>query len=113
VDFGFGIDRFEEDFDMDDVQISVGTPYYMAPEVIRDTCLTSKSDMWSTGVMIYAMLVAYPPFHSRLGMEATFDLIQRIDYDFPEEDWDEISDDAKDLIEKLLVPDIEKRLTAA
>ena len=52
--------------------------------------------------MTYAMLVAYPPFHSPRGMEATFDLIRRTEYDFPEEDWDRISDEAKDLIEKLL-----------
>ena len=84
----------------------------MAPEVIREEVLSSKSDMWSTGVMIYAMLVAYPPFHSLLGMEATYDLIKSTEYDFPEEDWDRISDEAKDLIEKLLVPVPERRLTA-
>lgn len=40
----------------------MGTPYYMAPEVVNKELLITKSDMWSLGVTIFAMLVGYPPF---------------------------------------------------
>jgi serine/threonine protein kinase len=42
--------------------IFMGTPYYMPPEIVNQIQLSEKSDMWSLGVTMFAMLVGYPPF---------------------------------------------------
>jgi serine/threonine protein kinase len=69
--------------------------------------------MWSLGVIIYAMLVGYPPFSHPNGIEELQNLITTTDYEFDEVDWSNISIEAIDLIEKLLVPDTQTRLTAS
>jgi len=38
-----------------------GTPYYMAPEVIRG-CYNEKADIWSIGIILHIMMVGFPPF---------------------------------------------------
>mmetsp|Transcript_4433 Transcript_4433/g.6587 ORF Transcript_4433/g.6587 Transcript_4433/m.6587 type:complete len:153 (-) Transcript_4433:189-647(-) len=67
--------------------------------------------MWSVGVIIFVLLVGYPPFME----EKQSDLFRKIrtgDYEFYEDDWDKISDEAIDLIKQLLVLDPTHRLTA-
>jgi serine/threonine protein kinase len=68
--------------------------------------------MWSVGVITYVLLVGYPPFME----DKQQDLFRKIrsgEYEFFEEDWMEISDEAKSLIKSLLVTDPAQRLTAA
>lgn len=60
----------------------MGTPYYMAPEVVQKQSLVTKSDMWSLGVSMYAMLVGYPPFIRAKTQEELFDLINTNNYDY-------------------------------
>jgi serine/threonine protein kinase len=59
IDFGFALDLNQT---IDDSLIFMGTPYYMAPEVVRKQSVGPKADMWSLGVCMYVMLVGYPPF---------------------------------------------------
>ena len=67
--------------------------------------------MWSVGVIIYYLVSGIHPFQGDT-KEDLFLKIQSCDYEFmPDSLWDDISDDCKDLIEKLLEPDISKRLT--
>lgn len=88
-----------------------GTPTYVAPEILKNVPHDTKADMWSVGVIIYVLLVGYPPFME----DNQSDLFRKIrtgDYDFFEEDWEGISEEARDLIKSLLVTDPAQRLTA-
>ena len=88
-----------------------GTPTYVAPEILKNIPHDTKADMWSVGVIIYVLLVGYPPFME----DKQQDLFRKIrsgEYEFFEEDWVEISEEAKDLIKSLLVTDPAQRLTA-
>ena len=63
LDFGFAIDLKDPNIkNKNNALIFMGTPYYMAPEVVNKEKLITKSDLWSLGVSMYAMLVGYPPF---------------------------------------------------
>jgi calcium-dependent protein kinase len=77
-----------------------GTPYYIAPEVLFEK-YDEKCDIWSCGVIMYILLCGYPPFNG----ENDNEILNRIKtgkYIFPEEEWDNVSDEAKDLIGKML-----------
>ena len=87
-----------------------GTPYYIAPEVLNDSTYTEKCDIWSLGVILYTMLCGYPPFNG-LDDEIIFDAVKSGYFEFPEEEWDDISDDAKDLIKNMLQLNVEKRFS--
>lgn len=69
----------------------MGTPYYMAPEVVRKQSVGPKADMWSLGVCMYVMLVGYPPFIKAKTQEDLFDLINTCNYDYNDQDWSKIS----------------------
>jgi calcium-dependent protein kinase len=83
-----------------------GTPLYMSPEVINRN-YSSSCDIWSAGVILYIMLCGYPPFYGDTDIEV-YKKITTYDYEFDDEVWDGISDEAKDLIKKILVPDPER-----
>jgi calcium-dependent protein kinase len=90
----------------------VGTPYYIAPEVI-DEKYTEKADLWSVGGIMYTILCGEPLF---IGDDIT-EVLDKIkdskNWTFPNSKiWDKVSDDAKDLIKKLMTFDPSKRLSA-
>eukprot|EP00581_Thalassiosira_minuscula_P004670 CAMPEP_0183746236 /NCGR_PEP_ID=MMETSP0737-20130205/66651_1 /TAXON_ID=385413 /ORGANISM="Thalassiosira miniscula, Strain CCMP1093" /LENGTH=392 /DNA_ID=CAMNT_0025981923 /DNA_START=514 /DNA_END=1692 /DNA_ORIENTATION=- len=88
-----------------------GTPGYVSPEVLSDVAYGTKSDMWSLGVIIYILLGGYPPFtHDNNRM--LFHMIRKGQFEFHEDYWGNISDDAKDLIKCLLTVDPSKRISA-
>eukprot|EP00494_Astrolonche_serrata_P006946 UN06971 len=88
---------------------SCGTLYYAAPEVLSNTSYDNKIDFWSLGVVLYVLLVGYLPFYHDKRSK-TIDLIKRAKVPFDEEDWGHISNEARDLIKKLLVEDPKKRM---
>ena len=67
--------------------------------------------MWSVGVILFVMLCGYPPFADE-SQEKMFERIKQGDWKFDEEDWKEISGEAKALISSLLVTNPERRATA-
>ena len=89
-----------------------GTPGYVAPEILDGAGYTSKVDCWSLGVIIYILLCGFPPFYDE-NNAALFAQIKTASFDFPSPFWDTVSDAAKDLVRKLLVVDVETRLSAA
>ncbi|KAL4464873.1 hypothetical protein ABPG74_011434 [Tetrahymena malaccensis] len=94
----------------------VGTPDYIAPEIITGESTNNKSlDWWSMGVIMYEFLVGLPPFNAD-SVEEIFDNIKNLRMEWPEigdiNDGDKISPEAYDLIKRLLNPNYKERLGA-
>ena len=88
----------------------VGSIYYIAPEVILKK-YGKECDMWSLGVILYMFIVGHAPFDGR----SNRDIMEKIKggkYLKNEKRWKKASNEVKDLINKLLVLEPEKRLTA-
>eukprot|EP00752_Nemacystus_decipiens_P012818 g11352.t1 len=88
----------------------VGTPGYVAPEVLSSRLYGPPCDVWSCGVLMYILLAGYPPFFAT-GEETLFEVIKQGKYYFHTDAWDQISSEAKDLVYKMLTVDTEKRAT--
>jgi len=93
------------------MQTACGTPGYVAPEVLNAEGYDKEVDMWSIGVITYILLCGFPPFYSE-SVPEVFEQILKAEYDYPEEYWDDISAEAKDFIDHLLVVDVTTRMTA-
>jgi calcium/calmodulin-dependent protein kinase I len=89
-----------------------GTPGYVAPELLEKIPYDWQCDMWSLGVVVFILLGGYAPFEEK-DQKTLFHKIVKADYEFHDEYWSSISDDAKDLIRSLLTLDPRKRLTAS
>eukprot|EP01084_Bolivina_argentea_P054534 99993_1 len=87
-----------------------GSPHYVAPEILSSNEYTHEADLWSLGVILYVLLCGYQPFNSH-SITAMYGMIIRGQYKFPSSHWDSISNDAKDLVKKLLCVDCKKRYT--
>uniref|UniRef100_A0A1D1YTY0 non-specific serine/threonine protein kinase n=1 Tax=Anthurium amnicola TaxID=1678845 RepID=A0A1D1YTY0_9ARAE len=89
----------------------VGSAYYVAPEVLRRS-YGKEIDVWSAGVILYILLCGVPPFWADTE-KGIFDAILQGDIDLQSNPWPSISDNAKDLVRKMLAQDPKKRITAA
>ncbi|KAJ0243867.1 Calcium-dependent protein kinase 8 [Hirschfeldia incana] len=89
----------------------VGSPYYMAPEVLRRN-YGPEVDIWSAGVILYILLCGVPPFWAETEQGVAQAIIRSV-IDFKRDPWPRVSDTAKDLVRKMLEPDPKKRLSAA
>ena len=107
----FGLSKSYGDSDEVTMRTRVGTPYYIAPEVL-DRKYDNSIDLWSSGVILYILLCGYPPFWGSTDKEI-FGRIRNMVIDFPVEEWDTVSETAKDLIRSLLNKKAELRPTAA
>ncbi|XP_050525707.1 3-phosphoinositide-dependent protein kinase 1 isoform X2 [Daktulosphaira vitifoliae] len=85
----------------------VGTAQYVSPELLTENTISTSSDLWALGCIIYQMIAGLPPFRSR-SEYMLFKKILSLDYVYP----DGFSADAKDLVQKLLVLDPNERLGA-
>nr|DAD29749.1 TPA_asm: hypothetical protein HUJ06_031217 [Nelumbo nucifera] len=106
IDFGLSMffkpgDRFTE---------IVGSPYYMAPEVLKRN-YGPEVDVWSCGVILYILLCGVPPFWAETEQGVAQAIIRSV-LDFTRDPWPKVSDNAKDLVKKMLDPDPTQRLTA-
>jgi calcium-dependent protein kinase len=77
-----------------------GTPYYIAPEVLKGS-YTTQCDNWSMGVVMYIMLSGRPPFGGKNNNEILQNVLHGT-FDFSATVWQSISSEAKDLISNLL-----------
>nr|AAS21424.1 calcium/calmodulin-dependent protein kinase type II alpha chain [Oikopleura dioica] len=88
-----------------------GTPGYLSPEVLRKEAYGKAVDIWACGVILYILLVGYPPFWDE-DQHRLYAQIKAGAYDFPSPEWDTVTADAKNLIKQMLVLDPKKRITA-
>ncbi|CAI5996749.1 unnamed protein product [Closterium sp. NIES-64] len=86
-----------------------GSAYYIAPEVLNN-CYGLEADMWSVGVILYILLCGLPPFWAEKE-EGIFAAIKTGKIDVFTGVWEGVSQDAKDLVIKLLTRDPSKRIT--
>ncbi|KAK6589771.1 calmodulin-domain kinase 1 [Cryptosporidium xiaoi] len=106
IDFGLST-FFQQNTKMKD---RIGTAYYIAPEVLRGT-YDEKCDIWSAGVILYILLSGTPPFYGK----NEYDILKRVEtgkYAFDLPQWRSVSDDAKDLIRKMLTFHPSMRISA-
>lgn len=87
-----------------------GTPGYVAPEIIMSKRYGKEVDVWSIGILLYILLCGYPPFFSDWNSEL-FEQIKGGKFEFHSPYWDDVSEDAKDLVKKLLTVDPKQRIT--
>lgn len=90
---------------------AVGTPYYIAPEVLKRH-YGKECDIWSIGIILYVLLCGYPPFNADTDAEIHAKIRSNESHVFPDEDWNTVSKEAKDLINRCLDRNQEKRITA-
>jgi len=90
--------------------LKVGTPYYIAPEVIKKN-YTEKCDLWSCGVILYILLVGQPPFKGEDKEEILNNILKK-NYSMSGKQWERISKYAKELLQNLLCYDQAKRYSA-
>jgi len=88
-----------------------GTPTYVAPEILKNHPHDERADMWSVGVIIFVILVGYPPFIEE-DQRILFRNIRQGQYEFYSGDWEDISYEAKNMISSLLVLDPAHRFSA-
>uniref|UniRef100_A0A7S1ETX7 Protein kinase domain-containing protein n=1 Tax=Timspurckia oligopyrenoides TaxID=708627 RepID=A0A7S1ETX7_9RHOD len=89
----------------------VGTPYYMAPEQMRNLSYSYPVDVWACGIILFAMLAGRLPWEAASEIEYTR-AVQSKPLEFPPAQWADISENAKDLIRGMLEVDPKKRMTA-
>ncbi|XP_047956950.1 phosphoenolpyruvate carboxylase kinase 2-like [Salvia hispanica] len=98
-------------FDVSEMSGVVGTPYYVAPEVLMGRDYDEKVDVWSAGVILYIMLAGVPPFYGD-GAAETFEAVLRGNLRFPPKIFRSVSPEAKDLLRKMICRDPSRRLSA-
>uniref|UniRef100_A0A2R8NFJ7 non-specific serine/threonine protein kinase n=1 Tax=Callithrix jacchus TaxID=9483 RepID=A0A2R8NFJ7_CALJA len=110
TDFGFA----KETTSHNSLTTPCYTPYYVAPEVLGPEKYDKSCDMWSLGVIMYILLCGYPPFYSNHGLAISPGMKTRIrmgQYEFPNPEWSEVSEEVKMLIRNLLKTEPTQRMT--
>ncbi|XP_066964809.1 calcium/calmodulin-dependent protein kinase type II alpha chain isoform X5 [Macrobrachium rosenbergii] len=89
-----------------------GTPGYLSPEVLKKEPYGKPVDIWACGVILYILLVGYPPFWDE-DQHRLYAQIKAGAYDYPSPEWDTVTPEAKNLINSMLTVNPAKRITAA
>ena len=109
TDFGLAR-RLPHDSDVITFDVE-GAPLYLAPETILADPIGSAVDMWACGVILFLLLVGYPPFWHDDDRKLIL-LIAEGCYNMAARYWDQVSDDATDLVKRMLVVHPHKQVTA-
>ncbi|KAL2921346.1 Phosphoenolpyruvate carboxylase kinase 1 [Bienertia sinuspersici] len=89
----------------------VGTPYYVAPEILQGHEYNEKVDVWSVGVVLYVLLAGFLPFYGER-VEEIFDKVLRANLRFPSWVFGGLSSSVKDLLRRMVCKDVSRRFSA-
>lgn len=89
-----------------------GTPGYLSPEVLKKEPYGKPVDIWACGVILYILLVGYPPFWDE-DQHRLYSQIKAGAYDYPSPEWDTVTAEAKNLINSMLTVNPAKRINSA
>ncbi|XP_068193291.1 myosin light chain kinase, smooth muscle isoform X2 [Antennarius striatus] len=106
IDFGLAM-RLDANTSL---KVMQGTPEFVAPEVINYEPVCLATDMWSIGVICYILLSGESPFQGNSDVE-TLALVTAAEWEFDEESFDEITDEAKNFISSLLNKNTRRRMS--
>ena len=106
IDFGLSIE-LEDDKYFSDI---IGTSFYIAPEVLAEE-YNEKCDIWSLGVIMYALLSNKPPFDGHTDL-LIMEKVKEGKFYFNDFIWQSVSKDAKELITNMLCFDLKRRYSA-
>ena len=116
ADFGFGkrsvgLASREDHNNAYGLSTQCGTPGYIAPEILEGQRYGKGVDIWSAGIITYILLCGYPPFHDD-DLKQLFRKIRKGEYEFDSPFWDEVSNAARNFVQRMLVVQQDKRATA-
>jgi len=107
TDFGFA-SKYDEKVGLSQV---LGSPLYMAPEIVKEEKYDSKVDIWSIGVIAYVLLTGTAPFNARTKEDIFKKILHREDL-FDTAIWKKLSSEAQDFCAKALTRDPTQRPSA-
>ncbi|XP_015729449.1 myosin light chain kinase 3 isoform X2 [Coturnix japonica] len=93
------------------LKVNFGTPEFLAPEVVNYDFVSYPTDMWSVGVITYMLLSGLSPFLGETDAE-TMNYVVNCNWDFDAEAFEQLSEEAKDFISRLLVKEKSYRMSA-
>uniref|UniRef100_A0A1I8GC06 calcium/calmodulin-dependent protein kinase n=1 Tax=Macrostomum lignano TaxID=282301 RepID=A0A1I8GC06_9PLAT len=94
------------------IEALLAHPGYLSPEVLRKDPYGKAVDVWACGVILYILLVGYPPFWDE-EQAKLYAQIKAGAFDYPSPEWDTVTAEAKNLINQMLNTNPAKRITAA
>ncbi|CAF3523512.1 unnamed protein product [Rotaria sp. Silwood1] len=111
TDFGFAKEGNNEPLPL---KTPLFTPLYAAPEILSNARYNKACDIWSMGVIMYILLCGYPPFFPKDEENSNYGMKYRIktgDYQFPDAEWKNISQEGKSIIQRMLIVNPANRIT--
>ena len=102
ADFGFAMKFDTDDPEGENFKTALGTPNYVAPEILQGCRYNYRCDIWSLGVMTFVLLSGFLPFGGNTSTDQMRHVLRGV-FDFlPADAWQNVSDDAKNFISSLL-----------
>lgn len=98
-------------FNDNGIKTKVGTPNYIAPEIVTEEKYNEKCDLWSIGAILYVMLAGKPLFVGKSN-KATLDKVTKGKINLTGPNWEKKTDECKEFLMALLNRDPEERLSA-
>eukprot|EP01066_Platyproteum_vivax_P004766 Platyproteum_vivax@DN16122_c0_g1_i1.p1 len=95
------------------IKTRCGSPGYVAPEILAGQTYNTKADVFSAGVILYILLVGFPPFRGQTEQEVLKKNLKGIIEFRPKDRWKDVSPSAMNLLQWLCGPDASRRPSAA